>query len=159
MKIVVCWALVICKASFTVVSKLFLPESIKSKQQWEKLSLQFWHGNKCSCISDSELPCSFILVANVYFVRITITLEFINYIGQQGQRCTTLQWKVVFNFERCKYNCNIYCMLRLQPIVHSVLKCRQASYCSQDRMFEWLPGHGHDMLYPGCTLKVRGAIS
>ena len=25
--------------------------------------------------------------------------------------------------------------------------------------FESLPGNGHDMLCPGCTLKVRSAIS
>ena len=44
---------------------------------------------------------------NVYFVGITQALESINYIGQQGQRCTALQWKVISNFK----SPNIYCII------------------------------------------------
>ena len=52
-----------CRASFIIISKLFLPESIISKQMREKLRLQVSHVKRC-LVADGELPCSLTLVAN-----------------------------------------------------------------------------------------------
>ena len=109
-KIVVCWA----SASLTWYVELLLQlfqNNFCQNQLHQNNCEKSWVYN-FDMIMHSRLWIAMLLYLCGQMAHcFTRTLEFINHIDQQEQRCTSLQWKVVSNFERCENNPNIYCIM------------------------------------------------
>ena len=69
-------------------------------------------------------PCGKMLdcFTNVSVICITQTFKVIDYIGQQRQGSTALQWKRIFHFERCENNSHVNTILFLEQFLEFLTK-------------------------------------